>query len=376
MRACEPSIVRSPLGTGTMKLQRLPTFPSWYHLLQRAVAVGVMQCALFSGLNLQAIGDDNTNRISLQGESLSSDAFRFFFQADANQTYPIAVSFDLRNWSLLTNVTGGGGPLWITNQDAAQFQQRFYHIGIPPTPVANMVFIPAGAFTMGSPDSEVGRDSKEGPQTEVTLSRGFWIGKFEVTQREYIAVTGSNYSAIIYDTRLPLDSQSWPRATNYCYMLTAQERAAGRLPMRYRYRLPTEAEWEYACRAGTTTPFGVGNGISLSSTEANFDGTFPYGGAAPGRYLFGTTLGGTYAPNAWGLYDMHGNVWEWCQDWYGPYPGGKVTDPKGPLDGATHVLRGGGFTSTGSGCRSSKRDSRSPMYVHTIQGFRVVLAAD
>jgi len=335
-----------------------------------------MQCALFLISNLRTAADDTTNGISLQGENLSSDVFRFFFQANANQTYPIAVSLDLRNWSLLTNVTSGGGPLWITNQDAMEFQQRFYHIGIPPTPVANMVFIPAGTFTMGSPDSEAGRDSKEGPQTEVTLSRGFWIGKFEVTQTEYIAVTGSNYSWFSWNTMLPLDSQGWDRATNYCYLLTLKERAAGRLPAGYSYRLPTEAEWEYAARAGTTTPFGVGDGISLSSSQANFDGGFPYGGGAAGQTSYGTTVGGSYPPNAWGLYDMHGNVWEWCQDWYGPYPGGKVIDPKGPLRGSTRVLRGGVFTSTGGGCRSAKRDSRSITYLSIVQGFRVVLAAD
>jgi formylglycine-generating enzyme required for sulfatase activity len=209
---------------------------------------------------------------------------------------------------------------------------------------------------------------------EVTISRGFWMGKYEVSQAEYVAVIGRNDSAFQYPS-LPADSISWTLATNYCYQLTLRERAAGRLPLWYAYRLPTEAEWEYACRAGTTTPFGIGDGKSLSSTQANFDGNFPYGGAAKGRYYNFTTVCGSYAPNAWGLYDMHGNVSEWCQDWYGPYPGGKVTDPKGPATGSDYVLRGGGYDSPGQGCRSAERDSRSPDYRYLMIGFRVVLAS-
>jgi sulfatase modifying factor 1 len=187
---------------------------------------------------------------------------------------------------------------------------------------------------------------------------------------------GTNAAFFIGDTKLPLDSATWFRATNYCHMLTVQERAAGRLPSEYTYRLPTEAEWEYACRAGTTTPFGVGDGASLSSTQANFDGGFPYGGAAPSNFAGRPIYDGIFAPNAWGLYDMHGNLWEWCQDLYGPYPGGKVTDPKGAVTGSARVLRGGGFTSVGNACRSAKRDSHSPTFNNIIQGFRVVLAKD
>ena len=338
-----------------------------------------LQCALlFPGATAPALAAaDSDAGVWLRGEKMSPEGFnQFFFEANVGQTYQISVSFDLVNWALLTNVIGGGGPLWVEDQDALKFQRRFYHVGLPPTPVPNMVFIPPGTFTMGSPEPEAGRDSNEGPQTVVTLSQGFWIGKYEVKQLEYIAVTGTNYSFWNFDTRLPLDAQSWFRATNYCYLLTVQERTAGRLPAGYNYRLPTEAEWEYACRAGTTTPFGIGDGTNLSSTQANFDGNFPYGGAASGQYLNQTTFGGIHPPNAWGLYDMHGNVWEWCQDWYGPYPGGRVTDPKGPATGSARVLRGGGYTSPGQGCRSAKRDSRAPTYSHPIQGFRVVLAKD
>jgi formylglycine-generating enzyme required for sulfatase activity len=310
--------------------------------------------------------------------SPSNSVCRFSFDTVAGQSYPIEVTGNLREWTLLTNVAGAGGTVTISDEQPLNSGSRFYHVGIAPKapiPIANMVFINPGTFTMGSPDTEVGHDAKEGPQTVVTLTRGFWIGKYEVTQAEDMTVTGARDS-FFYGDLLPVDFMTWSGATNYCQKLTQTESAAGRLPAGYRYRLPTEAEWEYASRAGTTTPFGVGNGISLSSTQANFDGGFPYGGAPTGPFLNSTTIRGTYAPNAWGLCDMHGNVWEWCQDLYGPYPGGSVTDPKGATTGSTRVLRGGGFTSVGHSCRSAKRDARSITYANFGQGFRVVLAAD
>jgi formylglycine-generating enzyme required for sulfatase activity len=336
----------------------------------QAYALGV---ALISPILAAGASGDG---VRLGGETMSSNTFHFSFPATAGQTYPIAVSVDLVHWSLLMNVMGGGSALEIADVDTASFQQRFYQIAVPVTPVTNMVYILPGTFTMGSPNSEVGRGTNEAPLTEVTISRGFWMGKYEVTQEEYKGVIGTNNSIFQWSPKLPVDLMSWSLASNYCYKLTLQERAAGRLPTGYVYRLPTEAEWEYSCRAGTATPFGIGDGKSLSSAQANFNGNFPYGGAAKGQYLGRTTICGTYAPNAWGLYDMHGNLWEFCQDWYGPYPGGKVTDPKGPATGSAHVLRGGAYDSPGQGCRSAKRDSRSPDYRNTINGFRVVLASD
>jgi formylglycine-generating enzyme required for sulfatase activity len=315
--------------------------------------------------------------ITLRGEKMVSQGYyRFNIEAPPGRTYPIAVSVDMVHWTVLTRIVGRGPLLLLEDPEAGKFEKRFYQVGLPPTPVPNMVPIRPGTFTMGSPATETGRDSREGPTTVVTLSRGFWIGKYEVTQAEYISVMGSNIAFISYNTNLPVDFVTWFDATNYCHTLTAKERNAGHLPEGFRYRLPTEVEWEYACRAGTTTPFGIGNGTTLASRQANFDGTFPYGGAPSGRYANLTTLGGSYAPNAWGLYDMHGNVWEWCEDWFGAYPGGNVTNPKGAASGTARVLRGGGYTSVGQGCRSAKRDSRPPGYGNTIQGLRIVLATD
>ena len=339
---------------------------------------GALQVALFFAAAASSLlpAEAAEDGVLLRGEKMTSEGFQFFFGAAAGQTYPVASSTDLLHWTALTNLSGPGGLLSVVDPDAPDFPQRFFRIGAIPTPITNMVYLPPGTFTMGSPAAETGHETNEAPRTVVTLSRGFWIAKYEVTQAEYTSLMGSNIALFAYDLRLPVDFATWFHATNYCQRLTETERAAGRLPAGYSYRLPTEAEWEYACRAGRTSPFGVGDGTSLSSTQANFDGGFPYGGAAAGPYLSTTAFGGTYPPNDWGLYDMHGNLWEWCQDWYGPYPAGAVTDPKGPATGTTRVLRGGGYTSIGRGCRAAKRDHRSPTYAHTIQGFRVVLAQD
>jgi formylglycine-generating enzyme required for sulfatase activity len=249
-----------------------------------------------------------------------------------------------------------------------------------PTP-PSMVWIPCGAFTMGSPDSEPARLSHEGPQTQVTIGRGFWIGRYEVTQREYLAVMGTNPSSFTGDLSRPVERVSWNNAVAYCAALTQRERAAGRLPVGYEYRLPTEAQWEYACRAGTTTPFHYGN--ELRSGMANFRSTceYPPCGGNPdccpnpsGTYLQRTTAAGSYAPNAWGLYDMHGNVHEFCQDWYGSsLPGGSVTDPQGPASGSLRVMRGGSWINDGYNCRSAFRSYFYPGDVDPSVGFRVVL---
>jgi len=260
--------------------------------------------------------------------------------------------------------------------------------GTSATPVINMVWIPCGTFTMGSPESEPARFPWEGPQTRVTISQGFWMGKYEVTQGEYLAVIGNNPSYFTaangYGTDLnrPVERVSWNDCVAYCAALTTRERNAERLPAGYVYRLPTAAEWEYACRAGTSTAFHYGP--ELRSGMANFNGSDEYppcGGGfnscynPGGTYLGRTTTVGSYAPNAWGLYDMHGNVWEWCSDWWSSsLPGGSVTDPRGPATGSDRVFRGGGWYFIAFNCRSAFRAYGYPLFPHGSNGFRVVLA--
>jgi sulfatase modifying factor 1 len=267
-----------------------------------------------------------------------------------------------------------------------------------PEPIPNMVWIPPGTFSMGSPPDEPARFVWEGPQTEVTISRGFWMGKYEVTQGEYLEVVGNNPSyfrngttpdyttgtagPVTNELQHPVERVSWIDATNYCALLTERERFGGRLPEGYEYRLPTEAQWEYACRAGTTTAFHYGG--ALRSGMANFNGHFEYPPCGGDEYCYnpsGIHLGrtvevGSYAPNAWGLYDMHGNVWEWCMDWYaGSLPGGSVTDPTGPTTGSSRVFRGGSYYYDANHCRSALRFWSAPGYRGGYLGFRVALVA-
>ena len=235
------------------------------------------------------------------------------------------------------------------------------------TPILAMIWIKPGTFVMGSPDSEVDRHTNEGPQTVVTLAKGFWMGHHEVTQAEYQTVIGSNPSWFTGDLNRPVEGVSWNDATNYCRLLTAGERTAGRLPAGWGYRLPTEAEWEYACRAWTTTRFSYGDDQGYTNLT-NY--AWYYDNSGSTVHPVGQKLA-----NPWGLVDMHGNVSEWCQDWHGAYPGESVTDPQGPGTGLNRVIRGlGGWFGPAVYCRSASRGGSDPPGRTSGIGFRVVLA--
>jgi formylglycine-generating enzyme required for sulfatase activity len=243
----------------------------------------------------------------------------------------------------------------------------------------DFVLIPAGAFTMGSPKDEAGRDNDEG-EHDVTIGKPFYLGKYLVTQQEYETVMGDNPSAFCangkardqvrgLDThRFPVEDVSWDDAMKFCERLTAREAGQGRS-----FRLPTEAEWEYACRSNTRTPFYFGK--ELNGQQANCKGEDPYGTPVKGPYLRRPTNVGAYAadyPHPWGLCDMHGNVWQWCADWYGAYEGGKVANPTGPATGTSRVLRGGSWDDPGRVCRAAFRGKNVPGD-RVRNGFRVVL---
>lgn len=246
---------------------------------------------------------------------------------------------------------------------------RFYRALLQAPPI-NMAFVAPNTFRMGSPANEVNRNANEGPQTMVTLTRGFWIGKYEVTQGEYLDVTGTNPSVFPGDPSRPVSSVSWPDATNYCSMLTQRELAAGRIPAGTHYRLPTEAEWECAARAGTSTRFSYGDDPNYANL-ADHAWFFMNGNLTVHPV-------GQKTPNPWGLYDMTGNVWEWCQDWLGDLPGGAVLDPQGPPSNAIgwKVIRGGGYDFSDSDCRSARRYffGNHPALTDSNLGFRVVLS--
>jgi formylglycine-generating enzyme required for sulfatase activity len=244
-----------------------------------------------------------------------------------------------------------------------------------------LVLIPAGKFLMGSPEKEAERHPGE-VQHEVEITRPFYMGAYEVTQGQYLKLvpkgTPHFHARNGGGPDYPMEHVKFREAVVFCQKLSElpAEMQAGRT-----YRLPTEAEWEYACRAGTATAFHTGD--ALSSTQANCNGNYPHGGAPKGPYLKQTAKVGSYAPNAWGLYDMHGNVMEWCADFYDPnyYKQSPKQDPAGPGKGVVttefppdhfRVVRGGCWLDEARGCRSAYRFRMQPTEPYRLVGFRVV----
>jgi phosphate transport system substrate-binding protein len=295
-----------------------------------------------------------------------------------------------------------------------------------------LAWVPAGEFVMGSPADEAGRRPNEGPQTTVTLTHGYWLGETEVTQGQWQAIMGRSlvdqarlaqtddtqylisgkklmymrdFAGVARDgdtlkmignqaPDIPIYWVSWEEAVEFCRRLNAREMAAGRLPAGYKFRLPTEAEWEYACRAGTTTATYAGN-LTINPanrTAPELDGIAWYSGNSAtgyaGRGIDSSTTSekkavnagragprpvATKQPNAWGLYDMLGNAAEWCWDWSGEYHGGQVTDPTGPSTGQYHVRRGGGWSSNATLTRAAYRNWHEPTYRWSNLGLRLAL---
>jgi formylglycine-generating enzyme required for sulfatase activity len=253
--------------------------------------------------------------------------------------------------------------------------------------VEDFIRIKGGIFRMGSPEKERWREKDE-TQHQVTVS-DFFIGKHEVTQRMYREIMGNNPSNFIGDD-LPVENVNWFEAIQYCNAKSIME---GLMPVydvtndtvRWNrntngYRLPTESEWEYACRAGTMTPFNTENYISTK--QANYYGTYPYMiethyfsqeklATLLGEYRQRTVSVGSFAPNRWGLFDMHGNVGEWCWDWYGDYADGEQTDPAGASAGTYRVTRGGGWNDFGKHLRSAYRAAAPPSNRMLNVGFRL-----
>ena len=252
------------------------------------------------------------------------------------------------------------------------------YLGVP-VEVSNSIgmklaLIPAGEFLMGSPVAEDDRDYNE-TQHGVRITEAFYLGVYEVTQSEYERVMGRNPSYFSsrgggednvsgQDTsRFPVEKVNWEDAEEFCRRLsgTLNERRAGRV-----YRLPTEAEWEYASRAGTTNAFHFGS--RLNGREANCDGDSPYGTSTKGPNLERTTRVGAYGANAFGLYDMHGNVWEWCSDWYDKHYDGESAEDY-------RVYRGGSWYGNAAYCRAAFRGRNLPTYRSINLGFRVVVVS-
>ena len=256
----------------------------------------------------------------------------------------------------------------VSKQDSGQQETSAAAVPAYPARITNSVgmelaLIPAGTFMMGSPESEPGHAAKE-LLHKITFSHPFYMSVTEVTQAQYEAVMGKNPSKFRGD-RYPVENVSWYDAAEFCRKLSEKEGKT--------YHLPTEAQWEYACRAGTTTPFSFGN--TINTDQVNYHGKYVYGKGKPGRFRGRTVAADAMPPNQWGLIGMHGNVQEWCADWYDQdyYEKSPSVDPPGPASGRLRVLRGGNYVSYPVYCRSAHRFSGSPGHKFMTIGFRVVL---
>ncbi len=224
------------------------------------------------------------------------------------------------------------------------------------------VWIAPGSFKMGSAKSEKERKDDEYQHT-VTLTKGFYMGIYTVTQEEWTAIMGKNPSKFTDGKNLPVEQVSWSECQEFIKKLQEKEKKS--------YRLPTEAEWEYACRAGTTTPFSFGE--TLSAEQANYNGKYVYGEGKTGTYREKTMPVGSFPPNAWGLFDMHGNVWQWCEDWYDEqFTKKDSTDPLSTT-GEVRSIRGGSWIDNPRECRSAFRGGCKPTLKHSLIGLRLCL---
>lgn len=276
-------------------------------------------------------------------------------------------------WNNLTNLALNGPSAVWRDTTIASSGKRFYRVifqsrpGNTNPPAAtprNMVWLPPGTFQMGSPEEDPDHITLELPASRVTLTRGFWISKYEVTQEEFQSVMGYNPSFFQAGPNLPVDSVSWNEAVHYCALLTEKEKAA--LPAGYQYRLPTEAEWEYAARSGSTNRFSFGDDPDYSllpqyawTDENSFSSTHPVG---------------QKRANPWGLFDIYGNVFEWCLDRSGAYSSEDKIDPQGPAAGTDRIYRGGSWANVAWESRAAMRGGLDPAIRLNCFGFRVVLA--
>ncbi len=298
--------------------------------------------------------------------------------------------------------------------------KKSYSLSLSENTMLGMVWIPPGTFTMGSSASEAGRKTDESPQTEVTITKGFWLGKTELTIGQWKSVMNETLrehvikmlnDETVYDfgeqkrklrefmnfnkdepdkilanenDSLPMYFVSWNDAMGFCKKLTTQEKANEYIPEGYEYTLPTEAQWEYACRAGTTSSIFSGTLIIQDRKSTMLDPIAWYSGNSSIDYV-GKKLGNSNAgprnagekrPNTYGLIDMPGNIWEWCRDWYGVYPGGEVTDPVGLPAGTGRVNRGGSWGSGVNDSRSANRAKNPQPEKSAYRGFRIALCTE
>jgi formylglycine-generating enzyme required for sulfatase activity len=355
----------------------------WITPAGETLTLGVNETVTFSGTYVELPIETGTIVIDPSPDSLDapwslSGLTNNLGHGDATLNEMVIGVYEI-NWGTIPLwTTPASETLTLTDDATLTFSGLYLEKPVPD----DCVIVPAGTFTMGSPETEADRDPDE-VQHSVTLTRDFLMRKTEVTQAEYQALIGSNPSGNAGCADCPVENVSWFDALAYC---NAKSIADGLTPA-YEgsgtdwtwtlsadgWRLPTEAEWEYACRAGTQTPFNTGDCLN-ADTEANYNGTAPSTGCATGISRGQTMSVGSLAANAWGLFDMHGNVWEWCWDGNADYPTEPVTDPAS--DGEKSIFRGGSWYHDSLYCRSANRAGANPDHFDVYFGFRLVRWAD
>ncbi len=274
-------------------------------------------------------------------------------------------TYQFQTVSITLDSNNPGEKVTLTS-DTQQGEAKYFQLNLGNNVNLEMVFIPEGSFMMGTPENELGRSNDENPQHEVTVAP-FFMSKYPITQAQYLAIINS-HGSIFKGSNKPVENVSWLDCINFCQKLSD---STGQ-----KFRLPSEAEWEYACRAGTTTPFHFGE--TLTTDLANYKGQFAYGKGTIGIYRQETTDVGIFPPNAFGLCDLHGNVWEWCADsWHDSYDnapsdGSVWEDEEKEDEQLLRVLRGGSWDDTAYYCRSGVRLWTSPEVHGKLIGFRVV----
>ncbi len=288
----------------------------------------------------------------------------------STQEVQVAAALDgSPSWVSLGTVVLTNSPWTWFDTNSTPTGQRYYRAVVrgyerPAIPPA-MVWLPPGSFVMGSPLSDPDYHANEGPQTVIHLTQGFFLSRYEVSQREYTALMNTNPATFSGDISLPVETVAWSEAVAYCARLTQREQSAGRIPATWRYRLPTEAEWEYAAQVGGLAP--------SASRGAEVDDYAWLAATSQAK----THPVGLKQPNAWGIFDLAGNVREWCSDLLGDYPGGEVTDPQGAPAGQFRVARGGSWLDTAVAGRGP---ARAGFFGPPVEwrggdvGFRIVLA--
>ncbi|MBN3927491.1 MAG: formylglycine-generating enzyme family protein [Nostoc sp. NMS4] len=336
-----------------------PILPNWSR--RKVITVGFAGAGLGFAIVVPRIWRSDLGETDLAGTTSTPAATREITRLPSNPN-PFGVSSNsLKSFSFETVTVDAQGNITNRRKKEAKYFEEDLGNGV----TLEMVQIPGGTFIMGSPEGEAQRINNESPQHQVKVP-GFFMGKYEITQAQYQAIMGNNPSNFKGEKR-PVEQVSWNDAVEFCKKLSQKTRKT--------YRLPSEAEWEYACRAGTKTPFYFGE--TITTDLVNYKGDYPYGSAPKGVYRQQTTDVGKFLPNSLGLYDMHGNVYEWCQDVYNDNYQGAPKDGSAWLTGKDNnikLLRGGSWIYDARICRSAGRNKAARILSYVI-GFRVVAVA-